>query len=291
MRRLIDTLEKLSEATSEALQLLESYDYSQEAADYKNTKLQLSMTPKTLQEILDGLLMYCAPISYKGERLDDNELLDKENMEIFKDNLELCGDVSVLKPLNFIGISPIEKVCDLLERMGVAKPARLLKNVCCFAHAMRSYSRSKSLRPTAERTSPIRIEFTLSREEMTSSEEKQAEQFAQFNSIFKPDSLNSAQRKSLYNSFQDYLSDKSNENPHLVILAALILLRKRPLYCSPIKGSFHTTRKKVFLSLGMDEETGKSYKETSLKNGVTPSLIKHKDKAQELLKQALRTTR
>lgn len=48
MRRLIDTLEKLSEAASEALQLLESYDYSQEAADYKNTKLQLSMTPKTL---------------------------------------------------------------------------------------------------------------------------------------------------------------------------------------------------------------------------------------------------
>lgn len=291
MKKLINTLEKLSKAASEALPLLESYDYSQEAADYKNTKLQLSMIPKTLQEILDSLLMYCTHISYNGERLDDNELLDKDNMTMFKENLEISGDASVLKTLNFIDISPIEDVRDLLERMGVSQPARLLENVCSFAKAMRSYSRLKSLRPTVERTSPIRIEFTLSREEMTSSEEKQAEQFAQFNSIFKPDSLNSAQRKALYKSFQDYLADESNDKPHLVILAALLLLRTKPSYGSPLKAPFHTTRKKVFLSLGMDEGTGKNYKETSLKKGVLPSLVKHKNKAEELLKHALRTTR
>ena len=65
MERLLESLERLSEAAYEALPLLEKHDYRKEADDYANKKLEVDLMPKLLQDIVGSMLMYCAPIELR----------------------------------------------------------------------------------------------------------------------------------------------------------------------------------------------------------------------------------
>ena len=170
MKTLIESLERLSEAAYEALPLLEKYDYRKEADNYDDNKLELRVIPRLLQDILNSMLKYCAPIEHNGERIPDAALLNADNMRRFTENLNISGDWTSLRQLNHIDLEPIKDIKDLLEEIGLSHQARLLENVCSFAANLRSHSRSHSLRPASTENETINIQVTLSPEELTDAE-------------------------------------------------------------------------------------------------------------------------
>ena len=97
MKTLIESLERLSEAAYEALPLLEKYDYRKEADNYDDNKLELRVIPRLLQDILNSMLKYCAPIEHNGERIPDAALLNADNMRRLTDNLNISGDWASLR--------------------------------------------------------------------------------------------------------------------------------------------------------------------------------------------------
>lgn len=291
MKTLIESLERLSEAAYEALPLLEKYDYRKEADNYDDNKLELRVIPRLLQDILNSMIKYCAPIEHNGERIPDAALLNADNMRRFTDNLNISGDWASLRQLNHIDLEPIKDIKDLLEEIGLSHQARLLENVCSFAANLRSHSRSHSLRPASTENETINIQVTLSPEELTDAELQQSQVYKEFCTIFRPGVLNSAQRQALYKTFRDHIKNNPKGKPHLAITAAILLLMKKTHYGKPLQGQFHTIRKTVFTSLGEPDTTAKNYKETSLSKTTSPTLYKYTEPATELLSTALRTTR
>ena len=175
MKTLIESLERLSEAAYEALPLLEKYDYRKEADNYDDNKLELRVIPRLLQDILNSMLKYCAPIEHNGERIPDAALLNADNMRRFTENLNISGDWASLRQLNHIDLEPIKDIKDLLEEIGLSHQARLLENVCSFAANLRSHSRSHSHRPASTENETINIQVTLSPEELTDAELQQSQ--------------------------------------------------------------------------------------------------------------------
>lgn len=291
MDPIIKSIQRLSEAASDALLLLEKYDYRKEADSFQSERLPLKVSPKTFKEITDSLTKFVAPITYDGERIPDDALLDKENLEIFVENLEISGDKTVLRQFNHIDLEPIKDVAQQLEQLGAARLARLISNVYNFADELRSNGRKYSIRPKDANQAPIHIDITLTAEEMTDEEQLEARKFQNFNGIFRPGVLNTAQRKALYNAFRNCLAENQSTKPHLVIIAAICLMMNLRSYGKPLDGTFHGIRKTVFTSLDQPETTGKSYKQTSLKKDESPSLYNYKETAALLLSQALGMTR
>lgn len=291
MQTLFDTLERLSEAAYEALPLLEKHDYRKEADDYVHQKLDLKVIPKLLQDILNSLAMYCTPITYNGERIPDSALLNAENMRYFTENLNISGDWSSLRQLNHIDIEPIEDVKNILEQMGLSGHVRLLDNVCSFADSLRSHSRSHSVRPASIVNVPVKINVTLAAEDLTDKELQESQAFKEFNKIFRPGGLNSAQRKALYNNFRDLIESNTGDNPHLTIFAAILLLITKASYGRPLTGSLNMIRQTVFTSLGLPETTAGSYSRNALKPDSKQSLVRYKTQAETLLTITLGITR
>ena len=159
MKTLIESLERLSEAAYEALPLLEKYDYRKEADNYDDNKLELRVIPRLLQDILNNMLKYCAPIEHNGERIPDAALLNADNMRRFTENLNISGDWASLRQLNHIDLEPIKDIKDLLEEIGLSHQARLLENVCSFAANLRSptqnSSNHRSTRNSAQSSAPV----------------------------------------------------------------------------------------------------------------------------------------
>lgn len=291
MHPILDSLQRLSEAAYDALPLLEKHDYRKEADDFGSEKLELNLMPKHLQDIVKNLMMFCSPISYNGERIPDDALLDSENLQIFIVNLEISGDRTLLRQFNHIDLEPIREIIPHLEQLGLARQTRLLDNIYNFAQELRSNGRTSSIRPKSSEQAPIQINVTLASEEMTEDQLEAANLFKEFNGIFRPGVLYPAQRRSIYNAFRNLLSDESIQKPHLVIIAAICLMMTKPSYSKPLSGTFNHIRETVFTSLGLPVTTGKSYREDSLKQGVSPSLLGYKQQALELLQAALGNTR
>lgn len=291
MHPIIDSLQRLSEAAYEALPLLEKHDYRKEADDFGSEKLELNLMPKHLQDIVKSLMMFCSPITHNGERIPDDALLDSENLQIFIDNLEISGDRTLLRQFNHIDLEPIKEIIPHLEQLGLARQARLLDNIYNFADELRSNGRTNSIRPKSSEQAPIQINVTLAPDEMTEDQLEAANLFKVFNDIFRPGVLYPAQRRALFDSFRNLLSDTSVQKPHLIIIAAICLMATYRSYGKPLSGTFNHIRETVFTSLGLPATTGKSYRENSLKQGVTPSLLGYKQQASELLQTALGNTK
>lgn len=291
MNPIIDSLERLSEAACEALPLLEKYDYRKESDDLGSEKLELTLMPKHLQDIVKSLMMFCSPISYNGERIPDDALLDSENLQIFIENLEISGDRTVLRQFNHIDLEPIKDIVPHFEQLGLARQARLLENIYNFADELRSNGRTNSIRPKSSEQAPIQINVTLAPDELTDEQLEAAKLFKEFNNIFRSGVLYPAQRRAIFDAFRNILKDENTTKPHLVIIAAICLMMTYRSYGKPLTGKFNHIRETVFTSLGQPSTTGKSYRENSLKQGVTPSLLIYKQQAQELLQAALGNTK
>lgn len=286
MDTLLDTLEKLSNAAATVLPHLEKYDYHKEAkSDFEN-QLSLDVLPKPLKEIVYGLLYFCMPIIGRNDNLPSRCLLNKTNMLRVIDNLNISGDKSQIQQIQFIDINPIKEVADCLEEIGLSNQSRLLENVYEFCLALRRFKAAKPNDNT--RIDPM---FTVSKEELNENELHQAQIYTDFCSIFKAGVLAASQKKAIFNSFSGLITDKEQEKPHLVIMAAILLLYTKPAYGKPLKGTLNTVRSTVFRSLGQPETTAKSYKKTSLQKNESPSLFKYKPDAETLLAQALENTR
>lgn len=283
---LLDTLEKLSDAAKQALPFFEKYDYRKETGALTEDNLPLDVLPKPLKEIMDSLLICCIPLVSHSDNLPENSLLNKDNISRCIGNLNLSGDKTSISQIQFISLAPIRDVADCLREIGLNRQAGLLSNAYEFGQCLRKYKNANA--DSAAHISPV---FIFPENELTEDEQLQAGNYADFCSIFKPGILSSSQKRAVYDSFRTTLTDKSQENPHLVIIAAILLLLNQPSFGRPLTGTLNHIRSVVFKSLGLPENTAKSYKQTSLNKTASPSLHKYKSSADTLLSLALGNTR
>lgn len=279
---LLDTLEKLSDAATQALPYLEKYDYRKESGKLTEDNLPLDVLPKPFKEIMDSILICCIPLLNHDDNLPANRLLNKDNILRSIGNINLSGDKTSISQIQFIAIAPIRDAADKLEEIGLNRQARLLSNAYEFGKSLRQYKCD---------TAQINPVFILPEDEIPEDKQQQSHNYSDFCSIFKTGVFSSSQKQALYNSFRELLSDKSQTKPHLVIITAILLLRNQRSFGCPLTGTLNHVRTVVFKSLGLPENTAKTYKETSLNKNESPSLHKYKAAADALLQLALGNTR
>lgn len=207
MNSLLTTLERLSEAAYEALPLLEKYDYRKEAD--AGEILDLKLIPRHLKEIIRSLAMFYSPVTFNGERLSDDELLDNDNLQIFIENLQISGDRNALRRFSSIDLELIKEVAAHLQALGQANHARILDNIYSFASEFRSNGRIHSFRPATAEETPIQINFTLAPDELTEDQLKDAQLYKEFNGIFRSGALYPAQKRAIYDAFRSILADET----------------------------------------------------------------------------------
>ena len=288
---ILSSLKDLSEAAAQSLPLLERYDYRKEAQRWEEENLPLDLLPKPLREIVDSVIQYCIDIRKDGRTIPSTALLGKKNMQLFLRNLDLTGDTSQTHMVQFIDIEPIKTVADYFSELGLQNQARLLANVYEFADSLRSSNRRASFKAAGCKLPATTINFTVPPDGLTEDELLAAQLYTDFCTIFKAGALNTAQKRALYDAFKDKLTEPGKTKPHLTVTAALILLKTRPVFGRPLRGSFNLIRTSVFKSLGQPETTGKNYGEGSLKKDAKPNLLAYKEPAEALLSKALGTTR
>ncbi len=288
MDTILDTLQELSDVANQVLPQLEKYDYRKEAEAGLENNLPLDgVLSKPLKEIVDSLLKYCIPIIGHNNNLPKNKILCKDNIQSFVENLNISGDKSTIHQIQFIKLSPVKSVADYLEEIGLSRQARQLINAYEFGQSLRQFKCAAETRDNIQ-IHPI---FILPKDELNEEELQQAQNYADFCSIFKKESLLTSQKRALYDRFRRILNDKEYEKPHLVIIAAILLLMKKSVFGRPLVGTLNHIRSVVFKSIGLPETTAKAYKSTSLNKGETPSVFKYKSTADKLLSISLGNTR
>ena len=291
MHPLLTSLKDLSGAAEEALPLLERYNYRKEARDDMDAHLSLEVLPKPLREVVDSLLIYCTPLIRRDDNLRPDALLNKRNMQVFLENLNVTGDADLVHGCQFIELEPIKDVADCLNELGLTTQGRLLGNAYEFGVKLRSCSRANAFRSYDGSQPPIQVNFTVPEEELSEDEQLQARRYSDFCAIFKPGGLNSAQRKALYDAFGSTLAQDRKPKPPLVVVTAILLLMNRRVYGRPLTGTFNSIRTTVFTTFGWPATTANSYPKDALKKDVTQSLYNYIEKASALLSTALENTR
>lgn len=291
MHPLLNTLKNLSETASNVLPFLEKYDYRKEAKAEDDRYIPMDILPKPLQEIVESVLVYCTPLISRDDNLPQDELLNKRNMQIFIENLNVTGDSDLVHCCQFIELEPIMDVAHSLNELGLTKQGRLLANAYEFGAKLRSCSRTNAFRPYDGSQPPIQVNFTVPAEELSDDEKLQARRYADFCAIFKPGGLNSAQRKALFDAFGTTLAQDKKNKPHLVVVTAILLLMNQRVYGKPLTGTFNSIRTTVFTTFGWPANTANSYPKDALKKGITQSLYNYREKAAQLLSTALENTR
>lgn len=291
MHPLLNTLKNLSEAASEVLPLLEKYDYRKEAEAEDDRYIPMDILPKPLHEIVESVLIYCTPLISRDYNLPKDELLNKRNMQIFIENLNVTGDSDLVHCCQFIELEPIMDVAHCLNELGLTKQGRLLANAYEFGVKLRSCSRTNAFRPLNCSQPPIQVNFTVPAEELSNDEKLQARRYADFCAIFKPGGFNSAQRKALFDAFGSTLAQGRENKPHLVVVTAILLLMNQRVYGNPLTGTLNRIRTTVFTTFGWPATTANSYPKNALKKGITQSLYNYREKAAQLLSTVLENTR
>ena len=291
MHPLLNTLKNLSEAASEVLPLLESYDYRKEAKRFKEEDLPLSMMPKTLKEIFRSIMRYCIPVLGDDDPVPSSALLNADNIKIFTDNLNITSDHQLAHQFSFIQIEPIREVAEEFTELGLKGQARMLENACNFARGIRQAHNAAPFGGSSKGLAPISYLLNIASDEISKEEAEENLRFSQFCSVFAKNTFVISQKHALFTSLQGVVADHNEKKPHLVVMAVIILLRFRRLYRNPLPGSLNSCRDAIFQSLGLDPKKCHSYGDNALKKGASPSLEKYKDKADTILKSALGNTR
>lgn len=256
-----------------------------------DSTLPLEVLPKHLKEITDSVLRYCVPLIDSSNNLPKGQLLNRNNMQRFVENLNTIGDNKLTHQLQFIQLSPIREVAAHLAELGFNNQSRLLFNVYEFASKLKTANRSNTFCTLSDRSQPVHINFIVPKDELDETEARNAQCYKEFCTIFKTGVLLTAQKRAIYESFNSILEDTSKGKPHLIITAAIILLMTKSQYGKPLTGSFNGIRSTVFTSLGQSPNTAKSYGIASLRKEVSPSLLKYSHEAEILLHNALGNTR
>ena len=288
---ILSSLKDLSEAAAQSLPLFERYDYRKEAQRWEEENLPLDLLPKPLREIVDSVIQYCIDIRKDGRTIPSTALLGKKNMQLFLRNLDLTGDTAQTHMVQFIDIEPIKTVADYFSELGLQNQARLLGNVYEFADSLRSSNRRASFKAAGCKLPATTINFTVPPDELTEDELLAAQLYTDFCSVFKSGAFYPAQKRALYDAFRERINQDKDGKPHLVIMAAILLLKTKASFRAPFYGKLNHIRETIFLSLGQPKSTAKNYGEDSLKKGADKSLYNYKEEADELLKEALGTTR
>lgn len=291
MQKILNSLIQLSEAANSALPLLQTHDYRTEVKYLDEQNLKLEMFPRTLKDIINGILKYCVPIIGEEDNLASDALLNSTNMKIFTNNLNTSSDSRLAHRISFIDIESIKSISEEFNELGLNSQARLLENVYNFALAIKQSHNNSALTNRNQELAPVQYLLTLAPEEFSKVENSNNSLYTQFCSAFVKNSLNTSQKKALYTEFQNLIADKSEKKPHLTVMAAIILLRTKKSLHNPLPGSLNSCREAIFLSLELDPRKCHSYGDKSLKKGHNPSLLKYKDKAEEILQTALGKTR
>ena len=291
MNPLLESLRNLSEAASEVLPLLESYDYRKEAKRFKEEDLPLSMMPKTLKEIFRSVMRYCIPVMGDEDPVRSSALLNADNIRLFTDNLNITTDRQLAHQFQFIELEPIRAVAEEFTELGLKQQARMLENACNFACGIRKANNAAPFGSSGKDLAPVNYLLNIASDEISEEEADDNLHFAQFCSVFAKNSFGISQKQALFTGLKGVVADPAEKRPHLVVMTVIVLLRKRKLYRNPLPGSLNSCRDAIFQSLGLDTKKCHSYGDDSLDRNTKTPLHKYKEKADAVLKSALGNTR
>ncbi len=290
-QNIIATLKKLSKASEEALESLESYDYRQEVKKIKESELPLQAMPKTIKQIFNSIMKHCIPIMDNPDNLPTEALLNAANMTTFSDNLNITGDKHIAKQFTFIKLDPIKDVADEFIELGLHGQARYLENIYNFALAIRQGHNASPFCNPGNDMPKVSYVIQLAPEELSKDEDENNTLFTEFSSVFLKDTLTLKQKKELYTLLQNLINDPNEKKPHLILMTVILILRTKKSIRNPFPGQLSQYRIKIFHSLGLDPNKCKTYNDNSLKKGSTATLYKYKPKAEEILHSVLGITR
>lgn len=291
MHPILESLRQLSEAASSVLPLLERYDYSVEAKEGPDSSLPLSMAPKTLKEIRDEVLRFCCPIITRDDNIPNEALLNRDNMKVFLENMNVTCDRQLAHQFQFVDVEPITAVAGYFEDLQMTKPAHFLRNASDFAMTIRQSYNAAAFGAPGKDLAPIIFMPTYSHDELTENEKDYQDRYAIFINIFAKDGFVPAQRQALFKAFYKEAHNSDDEHPHLVIIAALAYLMNEPSLKMCIKGQFNTVCRTTLTALGLPADKAKNYGRSCLKKTSSPTLFKYKGQASLLVKSAIGHTR
>lgn len=283
-QKLISTLDSLSETVKEALPLLEKFDYAAEAAKIDEENLPYNLLPRPLKDICNDIIRHCSPVFARDDNFTSSELLDSKNMQVLLKIVERPGGQDIARNFSNIEIEPIKAVSDIFKEYGMTRHSYLLDNTYNFALAIRRAYAANPFGIAAGKLPEIVVTFTIPPAEATPEYIEESEKYKTFCKIFAAGKYDSRNKRNLYNSFKKLIEEQTEEKPHLVILATILLLRKGRSYNNTLSGKFHTNRKDVFSALGIPVSKGNCYGEDAFKPEAKHSLLKYKPKAAEILK-------
>lgn len=281
---LIESLQGLSTASSEALESLEKHDYRKEVEKLKETHLPLKMMPRTIRDIFTSVMRWCIPMAEDEAPLPSSSLLNAGNIKNFIENLNLTGDKELAHRFQFIPLEPIQDVADEFTRLGLAIQARMLENACTFARTIRQGYNAAPFGGSAKDLSPVSYSPILAPEELSEEDQAKALRFKQFCDVFHRDAYTLPQKQALYDTLKALTTDTSVKKPHLIIMTVILLLRTRRAYKNPIPGTLNSCRENVFQSLGIESKSCSNYNEDSLKVKSKYTLHKYIPQADAILK-------
>ena len=288
---IIETFKEYSAEAKNVLGYLQRYDYRQEAADWDNQQdptLVEAEHPK-LHDIYIRLARYLGPIPYRTDNLDRAAMLRVENLDSFKNYLEVSQETLLAAKFNRIPIEPMQDVANAFEDLGLLTEAARLRGIHDYALGFRRWYRQSKHNPGTPITINIEVNYDQAPPEVLESDSN----YRTFASLFSSTcNYSTKQKRALFNGLKELYATSDPAVADKVVMAVILLFRKpRTTYKRPFGDvGISDCKSKAMSAFGRDTTVIKSYTENSLTKPPKIAQV-HITQATSIIAKALETFR
>lgn len=262
---IIATLNDYSIAAEDALFYLQKYDYRDEATRWDEDDQPTIMEAEhpTLHDLNWRLSHFMVPITHLSNNLEQQEFLNRENLDGLINYLQASQDRCLAAKLNRVSIEPMLSVSNEFKNVGRLKEARRLRMVYDYAYSIRQWYKKTKYNPGT----PIQLNIEINYDEVTPEEFATDEGYRIFEKLFLPScNYSTKQKRTLYNMLKALYTDIDPKDADRTVMAVILIFRKpRTIYGRPWnKESITTCKNKAMAAFGRDTKVIASYSENSL---------------------------
>lgn len=290
---IIGTLKEYSAQVKTVLSYLYQYDYRDEANHFKDNILPTVIEPEhpTLHGLYQQLIRFIVTVPERADNISREKQLNRNNIEAFKNYLQVNRDTILAEAFLSIPIEPILTVADIFHDFNLINEARQIKNIYEFAWGIRRWYTASTHHNGIV---PIAITLQLNYDEATPEEIDANAGYKIFSDLFRPDTnYTTNQKRALYNSLKDlYSSTTFNvKEADRTVMAAILILRNRSVYKNCLDyHKFVECKKRAFSSFRRDCNVVRPYTENSLTSA--PKIAKkHIERAENIILEAFSQTK
>ncbi len=287
IEKILTTLKAYSDAAEEVAYNLQKYDYRAEALEWERCDEPgvIESVHPTLHDLYSRLAKFIAPLTYRDDNLDREELLSRSNISAVINWLEVNHDTLTGARFNRINIEPMEDAANEFRNLNLLTEARHLHNIWQFAYTIRQWNQKSKYNPGT----PIRLNVELNYDEATPADLAKDEKFRIFASLFKSScNYTTEQKRRLYNALKKLYATIDPKAADRTVMAVILLFRKpKTSYRQPFGTQNITTcKEKAMQSFDRDCTVIRSYTEYSL-TGQPKLADEHVKRAESIIKSAL----